>query len=147
MSSWHSQENDSISDINMTPFVDVLLVLLVIFMVTAPIINQAIQVELPKDGYKDDQTRELDPLRVVINSDEEKLLELQKQRENRGNMVEHEGSEYRKKKALVRRAKEKSKTGIKVTAKESIKSMMDGSKMHLKQKLKIVAVAGISTRP
>ena len=71
MSSWHSQENDSISDINMTPFVDVLLVLLVIFMVTAPIINQAIQVELPKDGYKDDQTREVDPLRVVINSDEE----------------------------------------------------------------------------
>ena len=35
----------------------------------------------------------------------------------------------------MRRAKEKSKTGIKVTAKESIKSMMDGSKMHLKQKL------------
>ena len=71
MSSWHSQENDSISDINMTPFVDVLLVLLVIFMVTAPIINQAIQVELPKDSYKDDQAQELDPLRVVINSDKE----------------------------------------------------------------------------
>ena len=71
MSSWHSQENESISDINMTPFVDVLLVLLVIFMVTAPIINQAIQIELPKDSYKDDQAQELDPLRVVINSDKE----------------------------------------------------------------------------
>ena len=71
MSSWHSQENDSISDINMTPFVDVLLVLLVIFMVTAPIINQAIQVELPKDSYKDEQPQELDPLRVVINADKE----------------------------------------------------------------------------
>jgi biopolymer transport protein TolR len=55
----------------MTPFVDVLLVLLVIFMVTAPIINQAIQVELPKDSYKDDQVQELDPLRVVINADKE----------------------------------------------------------------------------
>lgn len=71
MNSWHSQENDSISDINMTPFVDVLLVLLVIFMVTAPIINQAIQVELPKDSYKDDQAQELDPLRVVINAEKE----------------------------------------------------------------------------
>ena len=71
MSSWHSQENDSISDINMTPFVDVLLVLLVIFMVTAPVINQAIQVELPKDSYKDEQAQELDPLRVVINADKE----------------------------------------------------------------------------
>ena len=62
------------------------------------------------------------------------MLELQKQRENRGNMVEHEGSEYRKEKALMRRAKEKSKTGIKVTGKESIKSMMNGSKMYLKTK-------------
>ena len=35
----------------------------------------------------------------------------------------------------MRRAKEKSKTGIKVTAKESIKSMMNGSKMYLKPKL------------
>ena len=40
-------------------------------MVTAPIINQTIQVELPKDSYKDEQTQELDPLRVVINADEE----------------------------------------------------------------------------
>jgi len=48
-----------------------LLALLVIFMVTAPIINQAIQVELPKDSYKDEQTQELDPLRVVINADKE----------------------------------------------------------------------------
>jgi biopolymer transport protein TolR len=71
MSSWHSQENDSISDINMTPFVDVLLVLLVIFMVTAPIVNQAIQIELPKDSYKDDKAQELDPLRVVINAENE----------------------------------------------------------------------------
>ncbi|HIL88606.1 MAG TPA: biopolymer transporter ExbD, partial [Deltaproteobacteria bacterium] len=33
-SSW--QENEPVSDINVTPFVDVLLVLLIIFMVTAP---------------------------------------------------------------------------------------------------------------
>ena len=38
----------AISDINVTPFVDVMLVLLVIFMVTAPLIQQGIDVELPK---------------------------------------------------------------------------------------------------
>ena len=38
----------SISDINVTPLVDVMLVLLVIFMVTAPIIQQGVAVDLPK---------------------------------------------------------------------------------------------------
>ncbi len=38
----------SISQINVTPLVDVMLVLLIIFMVTAPIIQQGVQVELPQ---------------------------------------------------------------------------------------------------
>jgi biopolymer transport protein TolR len=38
----------SLSQINVTPLVDVMLVLLVIFMVTAPIIQQGVQVDLPK---------------------------------------------------------------------------------------------------
>lgn len=39
------------ADINTTPLVDVLLVLLVIFLVTAPIINQTIKLELPSENY------------------------------------------------------------------------------------------------
>ena len=39
---------DAFSDINVTPLVDVMLVLLVIFMVTAPIIQQGVAVDLPK---------------------------------------------------------------------------------------------------
>lgn len=39
---------DSIAAINVTPLVDVMLVLLVIFMVTAPIIQQGVSVDLPK---------------------------------------------------------------------------------------------------
>jgi biopolymer transport protein TolR len=38
----------SLSEINVTPFVDVMLVLLVIFMVTAPILQSGIEVDLPK---------------------------------------------------------------------------------------------------
>ena len=41
------QDEGSISQINVTPFVDVMLVLLVIFMVTAPILQQGMDVELP----------------------------------------------------------------------------------------------------
>jgi biopolymer transport protein TolR len=42
------RDNTTISQINVTPLVDVMLVLLVIFMVTAPIIQQGVQVNLPQ---------------------------------------------------------------------------------------------------
>jgi biopolymer transport protein TolR len=41
-------QEGSISQINITPFVDVMLVLLVIFMVTAPILQQGVNVDLPQ---------------------------------------------------------------------------------------------------
>jgi len=40
-------QDESISQINITPLVDVMLVLLIIFMVTAPILQQGVNVELP----------------------------------------------------------------------------------------------------
>ena len=40
-------ENGVMSEINVTPFVDVMLVLLIIFMVTAPMMNQGLEVDLP----------------------------------------------------------------------------------------------------
>lgn len=43
-----SGNNGSISQINVTPLVDVMLVLLVIFMVTAPILQQGVSVQLPR---------------------------------------------------------------------------------------------------
>jgi len=55
-----------ISDINVTPFVDVMLVMLVIFMVTAPLIQQGVDVQLPKvqaGGLPADQ----EPLVVTVN--------------------------------------------------------------------------------
>ncbi len=42
------RDGTTISQINVTPFVDVMLVLLVIFMVTAPILQQGVQVSLPE---------------------------------------------------------------------------------------------------
>ena len=42
------QTGTSLSDINIVPFVDVMLVLLIIFMITAPILQSGIDVDLPK---------------------------------------------------------------------------------------------------
>lgn len=44
-----SGDSGSISQINVTPLVDVMLVLLVIFMVTAPILQQGVELELPQE--------------------------------------------------------------------------------------------------
>lgn len=45
---FEQQDQDSISQINITPLVDVMLVLLIIFMVTAPILQQGVSVDLPE---------------------------------------------------------------------------------------------------
>lgn len=54
----------SLSEINVTPLVDVMLVLLVIFMVTAPMLQTGIDVELPETKY----VKEIDPEESVILS-------------------------------------------------------------------------------
>ena len=48
MDSSSQREGATIAQINVTPLVDVMLVLLVIFMVTTPIIQQSVQVNLPQ---------------------------------------------------------------------------------------------------
>ena len=44
----NKSDQDSISEINVTPLVDVMLVLLVVFIVTAPLLTQSVRVQLPK---------------------------------------------------------------------------------------------------
>ena len=55
----------SLADINVTPFVDVVLVLLIIFMITAPILQSGIEVELPKTQT----VKEITEDRLVITID------------------------------------------------------------------------------
>jgi biopolymer transport protein TolR len=56
------------SDINVTPFVDVMLVLLIIFMVTAPMMMQGVNVSLPEATSKP-LPAETDQLIITINKD------------------------------------------------------------------------------
>ena len=56
------------SEINVTPFVDVMLVLLIIFMVTAPLLTVGVQVDLPETNA-DTLQSDNEPLEVTINSE------------------------------------------------------------------------------
>jgi len=62
------------SDINVTPFVDVMLVLLIIFMVTAPMMVQGVNVSLPETGNTDNIASDEDPLIVTIDKDNKILI-------------------------------------------------------------------------
>jgi biopolymer transport protein ExbD/biopolymer transport protein TolR len=59
------QTGSSLSDINIVPFVDVVLVLLIIFMITAPILQSGIEVDLPKTKTVKDISEE----RIVVTID------------------------------------------------------------------------------
>ena len=64
---FNRSSKDPMSEINVTPFVDVMLVLLIIFMVTAPLLTVGVQFDLPEsaaDSLPDDQ----EPLTITINS-------------------------------------------------------------------------------
>ena len=71
------KKRKAISEINVTPFVDVMLVLLIIFMVTAPLLTAGIKVNLPESTsiLKNEKN---DPVTVTINSKGEIFLQKKK---------------------------------------------------------------------
>ncbi len=72
---YHSRK--SISEINVTPFVDVMLVLLIIFMVTAPLLTAGIKINLPESAsvLKNEKN---DPVTVSMNSKGEIYIQKKK---------------------------------------------------------------------
>jgi len=62
------KQRKPMSEINVTPFVDVMLVLLVIFMVTAPLLTVGVQVDLPKTKAKAISGSD-EPLAISIDSE------------------------------------------------------------------------------
>ena len=67
-----SQKNTRrlISEINVTPFVDVMLVLLIVFMITAPLLQTGVDIELPKVDTPNIPDKD-DPLIITINKKNE----------------------------------------------------------------------------
>ena len=62
----------ALSEINMVPFIDVVLVLLIIFMITAPILQSGIEVDVPKTHT----VKEITQQRLVVTMDKNQLIYL-----------------------------------------------------------------------
>jgi biopolymer transport protein TolR len=63
------EDDEVLADINVTPLVDVMLVLLIVFMISAPMLHQGIEVALPKSEAPAMPARASDPLVLSINRD------------------------------------------------------------------------------
>ena len=68
---------EPMSEINVTPFVDVMLVLLIIFMVTAPLLSSGIKINLPESSSVLKNEKK-DPVTVSINSKGEIFIQKKK---------------------------------------------------------------------
>ena len=62
-----SEDEVGLATINTTPLVDVMLVLLIIFLITIPVVTTSIQVQLPKEAI---QVRETKPENIIISVDQ-----------------------------------------------------------------------------
>ena len=69
-----SARRSSMSQINVTPFVDVMLVLLIIFMVTAPMLDQGVQVDLPEVAEAPGLPAQQEPLVVTLERNGQILI-------------------------------------------------------------------------
>ena len=64
------------SEINVVPYIDVMLVLLIIFMVTAPMLMQGVKVELPEAAADPVENQDSEPVIVSVNASGQLFLNL-----------------------------------------------------------------------
>ena len=74
---FNRSSKEPMSEINVTPFVDVMLVLLIIFMVTAPLLTSGIKINLPESSSVLKNEKK-DPVTVSINSKGEIFIQKKK---------------------------------------------------------------------
>ena len=70
------QKHRPMAEINVVPYIDVMLVLLIIFMVTAPLLMQGVKVDLPEAASDPVENQDPEPLIVSINAAGELFLNI-----------------------------------------------------------------------
>lgn len=76
MSRYRHQRRRPMAEINVVPYIDVMLVLLIIFMITAPLLTQGVNVELPQADAAPLPTEAEDPVVVSVNQAGEFFIDI-----------------------------------------------------------------------
>lgn len=69
MSSYRDRRRKPMGEINVVPYIDVMLVLLVIFMITTPLLTEGVDVNLPSAEAREVETKEQEPFVVSVSAD------------------------------------------------------------------------------
>lgn len=72
----HTRRNRLMAEINVVPYIDVMLVLLVIFMITAPLLTEGVKVDLPSARAKPMDRSDNEPLVIAVDSDGQFYIQL-----------------------------------------------------------------------
>lgn len=80
--SMNGGESSDMADINVTPLVDVMLVLMIVFMISMPVFTSAIKVQLPKSNSQTQLPNKSDVLRITVNSEGQYFIQDQPYDEN-----------------------------------------------------------------
>jgi len=73
--SYRKRRKKLMGEINVVPYIDVMLVLLVIFMITAPLLSQGVKVDLPKATAHPVDTQDRETLIVTVNREGQYFLD------------------------------------------------------------------------
>lgn len=117
----------SLSEINIVPFVDVVLVLLIIFMITAPILQSGIDVTLPQTTT----VREITQEKLVVTIDRAQILYLGNERVNINELV----------RKILAQAPDANKAGVFVRADEVVPW---GTLAKVMDALKVGGIEGVN---
>ncbi len=68
MATVNRKQNRLMAEINVVPYIDVMLVLLVIFMITAPLLSQGVKVNLPRAAARPLSTKDQEPIIISVDA-------------------------------------------------------------------------------
>jgi len=71
-----AKKRRAIAEINVVPYIDVMLVLLIIFMITAPIVQQGVEIELPQVAANSLPPEQLEPVILTVSKTGEYYLNI-----------------------------------------------------------------------
>src|SRR5919109_1237604 len=109
------------SDINVTPLVDVMLVLLIIMMIVAPLLQQGVSVKLPQAGNTTDKPETQDQTVIAIAKDKTMYLNAKPVREGELSTRINELLESKKEKVVLIKADEEVEYGAVMAAMDQLR--------------------------